>query len=158
MKQQKNKDQEDAEEEETKEKKMKKLKDGGLLTALPGFSSYEKPDEKKTKEFIDGMDPRKQGNRMIILLLYIFCFVVNWLSLDRKQSAHYVYLLIKQIESITFWDNSNDKESSGVNFEFNTRADLYRYLTDAFPKRFFNSRNVNDQKQEAERSGKEYIV
>lgn len=88
MKQQKNKDQEDAEEEETKEKKMKKLKDGGLLTALPGFSSYEKPDEKKTKEFIDGMDPRKQGNRMIILLLYIFCFVVNWLSLDRKQSAH----------------------------------------------------------------------
>jgi hypothetical protein len=50
------------------------------------------------------MDPRKRRNVMILFLAYVFCIVVNFYSIAKKQDASDVYMMNKQVELFTFID------------------------------------------------------
>jgi hypothetical protein len=75
-----------------------------ICKVLPGLSAYEQPNQTLTSEFITAMDPRKRRNVMILFLAYVFCIVVNFYSIAKKQDANDVYMMNKQVELFTFID------------------------------------------------------
>lgn len=71
----------------SKLKETESLNTDELYHSLPGLNTYSKPSSHATKQFIQQMDPRKPGSRMILLLLYCFILVVNIYSLAVRQHS-----------------------------------------------------------------------
>jgi hypothetical protein len=93
VKQQKNKDNDQGtlSREAKRLKEQNEIDNNEILKILPGFSTYEPPDQQSTKGFIDQVQPNKYRNAMIFIPFYVFCIILNFYSLSHKQNSQEAY-------------------------------------------------------------------
>ena len=64
-----------------------------ILKILPGLETYKDPSKKAAEKYMKDIDPIKFSNSLILLLIYLFCVISNFVVLSVRQDASVVYQL-----------------------------------------------------------------
>ena len=65
---------------------------------LPGLKTYQEPQKKELKPFVDKINPNKRKmNNMIILILGLFCLCSTLAIMTARYGNSMLYELLKQV-------------------------------------------------------------
>lgn len=119
---------------------------------LKGLETYKNPTKQKVIEYAESLDPIVSKNNFFFLVIYLFCFLSNFIIVSSRQDAPIVYSLLKQVELFTFADVPDDiiayvlnpknntlnpSTSSTVEYIPTDKVELWEYFTQRLPYLMF---------------------